>query len=417
MKYIAITAALTLPWGIGGCGGEFGDSEQGTEDVDAVTQAVESASRDTPAAAAVEAFMPGTVGSGPDYQGWIFACDENNDLRYAIVSDNAGTISPWQTIIEDCRGVPTAGLYGGTGSSSIVLYTRRADGHLWEYWWPNILQNTSDPVETDLSAWTGLGSITGSPMIANSDSAGNLSVVVRKPSTSELFSVDWCGDDWVDRPILHSGSTPIRSANSVTARGVDHLGNYTVMGRGLTGSDDGTGWLARKDSCAESYVRVSSADITTSGFGGTPFSATMVEFIPFAWEHRFARFNDRLKRWTTGPGAPTPTTWTNVGQCRINGSVRGAANPGVKENYAVAWTRGGDTTDHTDDLMLIDFESDFDCESVGTSLNIQSAPTAFEHATRSTFTHSAVYKGGSRRVNFYRGDTGQNFTISGLFLP
>jgi hypothetical protein len=412
-----MSAIFTLPLGLGACGSEFDDGQSSFEEVGAVTEAVETASRDTPAAAAVEVFLPGTVGSALDYHGYIFACDEDNKLRRAIVSDNTGGISPWQTFITDCRGVPTAGLYGGTGSSSVVLYTRRADGHLWEAWWPNILNDSDNPIWTDLSAWTGLGSITGSPMLVNSDSNGHLSVVVRKPSTNELYSVDYCGDDWVDRKVINSGSTAIRSANSVTGRGLDNWGNYQVMGRGLTSSDDATGWLARKDDCAESYVRVASLDITTTptGFGGTPFPAYFTEFIPFTNEHRFARFNDRLKRFSTGPGGSTGA-WTNVGECRINGSVRGAANPGVKENFSMVWTRGGDTTDHTDDLMLVDFPN-VDCESVGNTINMQSAPTAFEHATRSTFTHSVVYRGGSGKVNFYRADINQNTSISGLFLP
>jgi hypothetical protein len=391
------------------CGGEVdSDAAAPPEAFASVQQAVET-NYDAPATASLEVLSPETWAVA-----WVFACDSNHrlQLRRNIATNGWGS---WEVLDTSCEGVPSVakwrvGPAGAGGYDSVAVYGRYSDGHLWELWWPDATNLPGTRQWADISAVTGFGNIAGSPVVAETNSAdGFVSVAVRKASNNELFTMDFVAGAWSFRKVISAGTTAIRTSNTVTARGQTFVsGNFLsyLAGRGLTSSDDTTGWIARRQATdyTGSYTRVASLDNSASG---TAFPAVKPEYLFFRSDRIVARFGSALKR----KELDAIPSWTTYDDCVVNGSPRGATKPGDADDYDQGFVRGGETVNVTNDLMF--WSVDW-CSSVGG--NMYSAAAAFEHANSLWLKKSATYKGSNDRVYFYNGDTGTHTSL-GLTLP
>jgi hypothetical protein len=316
--------------------------------------------------------------------------------------------------------VPSAAKWhnAGSGTDSVILYVRRADNHLWEAYWPDATNSPNSVSWADLSAITGFGNIVGSPVVADTDQTGRASVVVRKASNNELHTFDWDGG-WTTRKVISSGSTAIRTANTVTARAQKTAGFLTfIAGRGLSSTDDATGWIATRShgSWGTSYTRNANFDHTPNG---TPFPASVPELETNLNNYLVARNGSALQAKIIQSG----TSWFNLGSCQPTGSPRGASNPYFdpaiddRGEFLEGFARGRLAgSSENDDLLRWRGLPTNECVSLGGG--VYSAPVKFEYVTRfSGLRFNAVYRGTNARLMMWDHLNSQHTHISGITMP
>jgi hypothetical protein len=296
-----------------GCGpADLADSA-----VDEVSQEAEF-TYDMPAVGVTQVFMaPGGV---KDL--WVFACLSGRLKRNTAPDATVPVWRGWQDFGE-CTGKPAAYSEASTnGPKAVVVYTRRLDNHLYEIRWPTA---TGRWQTVDVSLSSGIGSVVGNPTIVYAaDNAAEVSVAMRQ-SGNYLYTLDLYDDVWHRNAVLN-GVNQIRTANTTGAlvqptRGWgffnDSFDAALITGRGLTSSDDTSGWLAcRKMSARGSFK--TGCGITSFQPRGTP---TVARHWP-QWEDVsiLANINGSLK-WHTISSVSyhAPTGWVNAG-CSLNGS-------------------------------------------------------------------------------------------------
>jgi len=379
---------------VSGCSDASSDASY--EDVSSERQAVES-SYDRPVAAAL------VVNGGAGNKGWVFACDSSNRLQRNIRTGT--TWAGWEVFDTACVSVPSAAKWFNGTIDSVAVYARYSDGHLWQLYWPDATNDPGTAYWADLSALVGFSAITGDVVVADTnDSDGFVSVAVKKASNNELWTFDYFNGSWSTRKVLSSGTTAIRTTNTVSAHSGKFGGMSYLTGRGLTSTDDTTGWIARRQftSYSTSFSKWSAGDYGA----GTP---TVNRIIPDHGEFPYvvARFGSSLKSASiaTGPG------WFTYQGCVVNGSPRTATHALTVDREGIGYSRGGNTTS-TNDLVF--FENDGSCHSVGGAM--YSAATLFEYATSGYF-RSAIYLGTSGRVIFYDPINDVHVHLTGLTLP
>jgi hypothetical protein len=207
------------------CGGEPPSEELATE---SVTGALETQYDKIVKATTV-------VSAGDANASFVFAIDTSNRLqRKMIRTQDTPTTNAWQQVD---TGVADGPVSMFCQSRTMGVYARGTDGNLWEYWYYTYMD---DPLINNISSISGIGQIAGAPVIVEADNSSCAAVLaVRRASDNSVYTVSWSGaSGWSTAKVLRSGSTAIKTANSLRAT------PFAIAGRGM--SDDTTSWIAAR---------------------------------------------------------------------------------------------------------------------------------------------------------------------------
>jgi hypothetical protein len=297
-KNTVVTMAAGVAFLLLGCGAEVDGSPSGAPSAEE-TQPAEL-TYDQPMVAAVRVTL--NINGTADL--WVFACSSGMLRRNTAREADVPSWRGWLSTGHACRGTPTAAVAGSnTAVNSVIVYFRRDDNHLMELWWPTAVDS---PQFADITPLAGLGAIAGSPTIVYArDRFDEVSVVVRMASDNSLHTADYYAGAW-HRNVVHNGLTPsgrgdtgaIRSANTV--RGLSNvlasssLSKMSITGRGLTASDDVTGWVATRTGRGSFTRDLSIRDFRPTG---TP---AIQPWYPNTSASLVANFNGKLRYLTFG---------------------------------------------------------------------------------------------------------------------
>jgi hypothetical protein len=160
--------------------------------------------------------------------------------------------------------VPTVSKWTNGSSDSVLLYTRRSDGHLWELWYPS-----ADGPGTwgNLSASVGYSDVRGSPTIADSDGAGRISVAAQLGT--DLYTFDWYSNGWHVSPVLWGDGANVRNTSYTNSNYDNDNGVPFLSGRAfpLSGESE-VAWVASRTAWSTNFVIVPGGAMETRGVPG-----------------------------------------------------------------------------------------------------------------------------------------------------
>lgn len=169
-----------------------------------------SASTETAYDRPVAAAVVRTVGSS--LQIWVFACGADNVMR-SKTRTWLGSWGGWTTVTTTpCASAPSVALLSGGETEQIGVYFRSTTNRLIEAWYP---ADGSSPQISDLSNQGGLGNISGTPAVADSDPAGKVAVIVKRAGTNKIYSLDLYSNAWHLHPVMLYSSPESSQAVSV----------------------------------------------------------------------------------------------------------------------------------------------------------------------------------------------------------